>query len=297
MPLEKGDFRMSLLIGVDGGGTGCRVAIAEENGNVLARASAGPANIATNLQKSRDNFLGAIDEAFDTAGINRAEIANATAVLGLAGANLGDYAAQLLPTLPFARANIVSDAETTLVGAIGDQNGCIAAIGTGSVYGRRDENGFFQIGGWGFLLGDDGSGARLGCDFLHITILAYDGVAPSSLLTREILEQYDNNPSNIVEQAKKFTPGEFGRLAPRIIKAAALGDENAEGLLVHHTDIVRKSIDAVGFNPDQAFCMHGGLGQVYLARLPETYQKEAHAAKGNALDGAMTLAGLLLAKS
>lgn len=288
---------MKLLIGVDGGGTGCRVAVAEENGNFLARASAGPSNIATNLQKSRENFLGAIDEAFNTAGIDHADIANATAVLGLAGANLGDYAAQLLPTLPFTRATIVSDAETTLVGAIGDQNGCIAAIGTGSVYGRRDENGFSQIGGWGFLLGDDGSGARLGRDFLHLTLLAFDGVAPSTLLTREILAEYNDSPSNIVEQAKKFTPGEFGKLAPRIIKAAAEGDENAEGLLVHHTEIVRKSIDAIGFNPDQAFCMHGGLGQVYLARLPEVYQKEAHAAKGNALDGAMTLARLLSEKT
>jgi len=288
---------MDLLIGVDGGGTGCRVAIAQENGSILARASAGPANIATNLQKSRENFLEAIANAFDTAGIDRAEIANATAVLGLAGANLGDYAAQLQATLPFARADIVSDAETTLVGAIGDETGCIAAIGTGSVYGRRDAFGFSQIGGWGFLLGDDGSGARLGRDFLHLTLLAYDGVAPNSGLTREILHTYKNNPSEIVEQAKKFTPGDFGSLAPRIVKAAAEGDVNAETLLVRHTDIVKKSIDAIGFDPAQAFCMHGGLGPVYLARLPEPYQKAAHAAKGNALDGAMTLAGLLRAKS
>ena len=288
---------MSLLIGVDGGGTGCRVAVAQENGAVLARASAGAANIATNLANARENILGAISDAVDTAGVARAEIANATAVLGLAGANLGDYAAQLQATLPFARANIVTDAETTLVGAIGDQNGCIAAIGTGSVYGRRDAFGFSQIGGWGFLLGDDGSGARLGRDFMHLTLLAYDGVAPASALTRELLDTYNNNPSDIVEQAKKFTPGDFGKLAPRIVKAAAEGDQNAETLLARHTEIVKKSIDAVGFDPAYAFCMHGGLGPVYLARLPETYQKAAQPAKGNALDGAMTLARLLLAQA
>ena len=288
---------MSYLIGVDGGGTGCRVVVANEAGDVLGRAKGGPANIATNLTKSRENILGAVNDAFAVAGLDTAEIQSSTAVLGLAGSNLGDYRAQLEPTLPFARADIISDAETTLVGAIGEADGCIAAIGTGSVYGRRDEYGFTQLGGWGFLLGDDGSGARLGRDFLHLAILAYDGLQPHSPLTREILDEYNGSPRDLIELAMKFTPRDFGQFAPRIVKASKTGDENAEALMAKHTEIVRKSIDAIGFDPNKDFCMLGGLGPIYLDRLDDKYQNASHPPIGNALDGAVILAKQLLAKS
>jgi len=288
---------MGYLIGVDGGGTGCRVLVADENGTELGRAEGGAANIATNLKAARSNILAAVATAFDSAGLEQTHFKNSTAILGLAGANLGDYQAQLLSTLPFARAKIISDAETTLTGAIGEVEGCVAAIGTGSVYGRRDSTGFSQIGGWGFLLGDDGSGARLGRDLLHHAILAHDDVIPHSELTREILDEYDRSPSKLVESAKTFAPGEFGRFAPRIVAAAKKGDEIAESILAHHTEIVRLSIEAAGFDPAKAFCMLGGLGPIYLARLDPKYQQATQQRLGNALDGALTLAQKLLRES
>ncbi|HIP24396.1 MAG TPA: N-acetylglucosamine kinase, partial [Rhodobacteraceae bacterium] len=174
---------MGYSIGVDGGGTGCRVAVADSAGNVLARAEGGAANIATNFEIAHANILRTTSLAFANAGILKPETAETTAVLGLAGANLGDYSNRLLASLPFTRSHIVSDAETTLVGAIGEADGIIGAIGTGSVYGRREHGKFTQLGGWGFLLGDDGSGARLGRDMLHLTIKAFDGLTDHSPLT------------------------------------------------------------------------------------------------------------------
>ena len=287
---------MGFRIGVDGGGTGCRVAIADSAGQVLARAEGGAANIATNFETARANILRTVSLAFVNAGIPKPDMAEATAVLGLAGANLGDYSARLHASLPFGQANIISDAETTLVGAIGEADGVIGAIGTGSVYGRREQGVFTQLGGWGFLLGDDGSGARLGRDLLHLAILAHDGLAPHSSLTRDIIKEYQGSPLNIVEQAQAFSPKDFGQFAPRIVKAAAADDQNAESILAQHTKIVQKSIDAVGFAPDKAFCMLGGLGAVFLKRLPQPYQTAAHQPLGNALDGAVSLA-ISLAKT
>lgn len=281
---------MSYLIGVDGGGTGCRVAIADSDGNVLARAEGGAANIATNFEVARTNILRTIALAFVNAGVPMPETAETTAVLGLAGANLGDYSNQLLASLPFTNARIVSDAETTLVGAIGETDGIIGAIGTGSVYGQRENGVFTQLGGWGFMLGDDGSGARLGRDMLHRAILAYDNLIPHSPITRELIEEFGGSPLNIIEQAQSFTPKEFGHYAPRIVAAAKAGDENAEAILARHTEIVQQSLDAVGFTPAKAFCMLGGLGKIYLARLPENYQQAASTPLGNALDGAVSLA-------
>jgi glucosamine kinase len=290
MPVANIGDKMSYIIGVDGGGTGCRVAVADRAGQVRGQAKGGAANIATNLEAARANILGAVTQAFDDAGISRGEIAASTAVLGLAGANLGEFRPQLLATLPFTKADIISDAETTLVGAIGEADGIIGALGTGSVYGRRENGVFTQLGGWGFRLGDDGSGARLGRDMLHRAILAYDNIVPHSPFTRDIIEEYQGSPRFIIEQARNFSPRDFGHLAPRIVAATMAGDANAEAIMAQHTVIVRKSLDAIGFDPDKAFCMLGGLGTVFLARLPARYQQSAHTPLGNALDGAVTLA-------
>ncbi len=281
---------MGYIIGVDGGGTGCRVAVAERAGPVLGQATGGAANIATNLKAARANILAAVAQAFENAGIPQENTATATAVLGLAGANLGDFRNQLFASLPFANSNIISDAETTLVGAIGEADGIIGALGTGSVYGRRENGVFNQLGGWGFRLGDDGSGARLGRDMLHRAILAFDKIVPHSLLTREIIEEYQGSPRHLIEKARSFTPKDFGALAPRIVAAAKAGDENAEAIMAQHTEIVRKSLDAVGFETGKAFSMLGGLGPIFLERLPTCYQITSRAPLGNALDGALTLA-------
>ncbi len=288
---------MGYLIGVDGGGTGCRVAVTDMSGHVLGAAKGGAANIATNLSSARLNILAAIELAFDNAGIDRDEIKKSSAVLGLAGSNFGNYAADLTRNLPLKANHIVNDSHITLTGAIGDAEGCIAAIGTGSVFAARDSDGIHMLGGWGFLLGDDGSGAALGHDLLRRVILAADGVQQHSELTREILVQFDNRIESIIEAAAHFSPRDFGEFAPRIVAAAKENDLHGAALMAHHTNLVQASIDAAGFDPEKPFCMLGGLGPIYLKALPEKYQNAAHPPKGNALAGALSMAKQLFAKN
>ncbi|MGR3721759.1 BadF/BadG/BcrA/BcrD ATPase family protein [Abyssibius alkaniclasticus] len=281
---------MRYLLGVDGGGTGCRVAIADMHGAVLAECRGGAANIATNYTQARANIIAACAEAVAAAGLPEGALGQCHAVLGLAGSNLGDYAARLGADLPFAANEIVNDSIITLEGAIGGVEGCIAAIGTGSVFAARDAHGVHMLGGWGFLLGDDGSGARLGKDILHLTVLAHDGVRPHSPLTADLLAEFSNRPDVIVETAKTWSPGDFGKLAPRVVEAWRQGDAHATAVLGHHADLVQDSLDALGFSPDKAFCMLGGLGHVYLELLDPKYQAAAQPPKGNALSGAVALA-------
>lgn len=281
---------MSYLLGVDGGGTGCRVAVADMAGNILAKADGGPANIATDYTTARANIIAAAQGALANAQLPITALPECSAVLGLAGSNLGNYAARLHADLPFAANEIVNDSIITLEGAIGDVNGCIAAIGTGSVFAARDEAGLRMLGGWGFLLGDDGSGGRLGYDLLRLAIYVHDKMRADSPLTRAILDEFDNRPDVIVETAKTWTPGDFGKLAPRIVSAWRDGDANATALLTSHAQLVQDSIDAVGFAPDRAFCVLGGLGHVYLELLDPKYSAAALPPKGNALTGAVALA-------
>ncbi len=288
---------MSYLIGVDGGGTGCRVVVADMAGNVLAESNGGAANIATNLTSSKTNILGAVEKAFDKAGLKRAEIANCSAVLGLAGSNLDNHAADFNRELPFKHSQIVNDSRITLEGAIGASQGCIAAIGTGSVFACRDHQGVRMLGGWGFLLGDDGSGAALGLELFRRSILAADGIQPHSNLTRQFLSGFDNQIKNIVKAAAEYAPKDFAKYAPDIVAAAKADDVNGKLIMTRQVDLVAKSINATGFDPAKPFCMLGGLGLIYLKLLPQKYQQAAQPPDGDALFGALRMAIQLFAKA
>jgi glucosamine kinase len=157
---------MTLFLGVDGGGTGCRVILADDQGRALARATAGPANISSDPQTALGNILSATRTALAQAlgaGQVEAALPRIIAGLGLAGANAAGASAWLAQALPFARCRIETDAITAVKGALRGDDGIVAAIGTGSVFGVQRAARIRQIGGWGFALGDEGSGAVLGC--------------------------------------------------------------------------------------------------------------------------------------
>ncbi|HEU0222349.1 MAG TPA: BadF/BadG/BcrA/BcrD ATPase family protein, partial [Paracoccaceae bacterium] len=165
---------MHLYLGVDGGGTGCRAAVADAEGRVLGRGEAASANIWTDPEGARANILAAARAALDAAG--GGELTDLRAVLGLAGANLPEAVARFAEALPFARTRIESDALVALKGALGDEDGITAAIGTGSVFGLQRHGVLRMIGGWGFQLGDQGSGARMGRALYEAALLAHDGM-------------------------------------------------------------------------------------------------------------------------
>ena len=98
---------MQYLIGVDGGGSGCRVILTSIQGKTLAKAEGGPANIETSFKTARENIIDACKKAFKNAKISENNFNNSFAILGLAGSNLGNYAAQLSDKLPFARNKIL----------------------------------------------------------------------------------------------------------------------------------------------------------------------------------------------
>jgi glucosamine kinase len=140
-----------LFLGVDGGGTGCRVAICDAQGRILARAEAGPANIASAPEAALGNILSASDAVLAQLG-GDVPMSRLQAGLGLAGANAAGAGEWLGARLPFARAQIVTDAVTAVKGALGDQDGIVAAIGTGSVFAEQRAGRVRQIGGWGLAL-------------------------------------------------------------------------------------------------------------------------------------------------
>ena len=281
---------MKYFVGVDGGGSGCRVVLTSAKGTILSRASGGPANIETSFVTAKENIIESCKLALNLAKIPEEEISNCHAVLGLAGSNLGNYAKELTQELPFAKNLILNDGEITLEGAIGPSDGCIGALGTGSIFVGRKEGKVSLTGGWGFNLGDDGSGAKLGKELMRMSIKCHDGLEKHTKLTEKLLAEFQNDISKLVEKAKGFGPKDYAYYAPQIFSALSAGDQIAKKIVFEEVLNIEKSLLAAGFSPSKPFCLIGGLGKLFLPHLAEVFRKAVREPKGDALTGAISIA-------
>lgn len=279
---------MPHLLGIDGGGTRCRAAVADGAGAVLGEAVAGPANVWTDAEAARDSILDATRSALAQAGL-ATEPRDLVAVLGLAGANLPAAAARIAGLLPFARMRIETDALIALRGALGPGDGLAAMLGTGSVFGRQRAGRIDIVGGWGFQLGDQGSGARLGKALLERALLAHDGLAPPSPLLAEVISEA-GGPAELVIAMRDAGPARFAEYVPRLVAAAEGGDAGAGAILDAASRDVAGFLAALDPEGRLPVCFVGGLGETYAARLAPGLGPRLVAVAGTPLDGALALA-------
>lgn len=277
-------------IGIDGGGTSCRAAVADRKGTILATGKAGAANIMSDPETALANIVASARAALASAGLPSSAIENASAVLGVAGANVGPYGARIREALPFAASRVVTDSLIALCGALGDADGVVGTVGTGSVYGARREGTVREIGGWGAIVGDQASGARLGRDLLEAALLAHDGVHAASPATEEAMAEFDNNPERVVEFAHSAKPKDFGRFAPLVFEEAGRGDAVATSIVTAGARAIGASLDALLWPECRTICLLGGLGPLYRSWLSPRHQALIAQPQGDALQGATAFA-------
>lgn len=273
---------MSLFLGIDGGGTGCRAALADAEGTIIGRGDAGPANISIEVESACANILTAARQALQQAG--RDDLDGIGTVLGLAGANVTASARRLQAMLPFRRVRIVTDAVTAATGALGGVDGIVAALGTGSVFAVQSGGEMRQFGGRGFLLGDEGSGAVMGRSLLADALRAEDGFLPMSPLLQEVLDEL-GGIEGVISFGLHAKPAEFGRFAPRI---TAGGDPAAERIFAAAVAEIRAMIDSLQAGRNLPVVFLGGLAPHYTARLAGCWPLREP--QGTGVDGALALA-------
>ncbi len=283
-----------LAIGIDGGGTSCRAAVADRMGNVIGLGKAGPANILSDLENSLVNIVESARQALRDAGFGDETASTISAVVGVAGANVGDYGTRIEKALPFGDGRVVTDALISLQGALGDADGIVGAVGTGSVYNARREGKLHGIGGWGSIVGDQASGARLGRDLLERALLAYDKVRATSPLTEKIMAEYGNDPERVVEFAHTARPRDFARYAPTVFEAAEAGDAIAIEIVREAADAIDASLDALSWPECPTICLLGGLARPYHPWLADRHKTLLAEPKADALQGAVDLAVKLM---
>lgn len=278
------------FIGVDGGGTSCRAALATVEGTVIGEGRSGAANIMTDVDGAVVHIVEAASEACRSAGVDPDVLSSTHVVLGLAGANVEATVTAAQRQLPFQNSVIETDALIAAHGALADGDGAIAVLGTGSVFAQKRGESVRTIGGWGLILGDQGAGAALGRSLLREALLDYDRVRDGSALTQRALKDFQGDPRALSAFAHDAVPGQFARYAPLVFEHADQGDPVALRVLKQAAAEVDESLRVVLEGTDRHLCLLGGLGPLYEPWLADEHRKCVQPPVGDPLSGATKLA-------
>lgn len=195
-----------VLVGVDGGGSKTLALVATHEGQIIGRALAGPSNYhAVGFEAATTALESAIRAALEAAGCNPVGANIGSLCLGLAGmgrpedrASIKDWAAEAFPDTPVT---VVTDAQLVLAAGTPEGWGIALISGTGSLaYGEDSAGRNARAGGWGYLLGDEGSGYAIGLAALRAVARAADGRGPQTALTASLLAHWKlSQPQNLVQ--------------------------------------------------------------------------------------------------
>lgn len=226
------------LIGIDGGGTKTLALLADAEGQILARGSAGTANYhSVGARQACSALDAALADLFEASGLPPQPVR--ALVLGLAGVDRPEDRAvfeEWARGRQFAgRFLIANDAELVLAAGTPANWGVALICGTGSIsYGRDPIGRTARAGGWGYLLGDEGSGFAVGLAALHAVARAADGRGPATTLTGLVLEHWSlAAPAALFHRVyqEDAGPSVIAALAPLVEQAATGGDSVAEAIL------------------------------------------------------------------
>ncbi len=226
------------VMGIDGGGTKTIGVLMEDSGKVLART----VGESSNFQVVGGEKLGQVikrifDDLRKAAGVTVQSIDHLFA--GLAGAGRpADRSAisEVLTTLRLAESYTVdSDAAAALGGAFAGGPGVILISGTGSICFGKDETGnLVRCSGWGYLLGDEGSGYFIGQQAIIAALKDLDGRGEQTSLRKVIEKKYDLASIDLIISqiySGKIDRTEIAGIAPLVFEQAEIGDAVAQNII------------------------------------------------------------------
>jgi glucosamine kinase len=198
---------------------------------------------------------------------------------------------------------VATDIEIALAAAFDEAPGIVVGAGTGSVAVGRDRAGKrHRIGGYGWQMGDEGSGYAIGRAALGAVSRAVDGRSPRTALSDRVLEvTRSENFDALVRWAAGASPAEVAALAPHVLDVAAHGDPLAQGIADYAarelTQLAVCLVPMMDVQPPVGVALTGGLlsadgplRRSVLARLREDPNLAPIEARVDAVDGAIRLA-------
>jgi glucosamine kinase len=279
------------FIGVDGGGTSCRARIEDAEGRLLGEGAAGPAATRIGMDRSMQAVRTASEAAAIDAGLLPTALGYTSAGVGLAGIDRkGAREALLSFPHPFRRVVYASDANVACLGAHRGRDGGIVVVGTGSVGFARVNGRELRIGGYGFPISDEGSGADLGLQAVRLALRAHDGRARPTPFSLEVMQRLGPDVFTLVAWAELATATEYASLAPVALSYAEAGDPFAEEIVAEgarHVGVLIRSLVEFGA---PRISLLGGLSSRLVQWLSPDVLNFLSPPEGDAVAGALILA-------
>ena len=219
-PPSRSDLRF--LIGVDGGGTGTRLRLTDRDGSLLAQGESGPSALGQGVEQAWRHIQQALQQASAQAGLGPLNPAECAIGLGLSGSSIAAQAEAFIAGQPgFATLVLDSDGFTTVLGAHGGKPGAVIAAGTGSVgEALRRDGSRVRVGGWGWIIGDEGSGAWLGQQAMRHAHQALDGRAVAGDLAQAIWHEAGDGRESLLAWCACAGQQAYAGLAPLVFEHA-----------------------------------------------------------------------------
>jgi N-acetylglucosamine kinase len=223
------------VLGLDAGGTKTVCLLAREDGTILAEARRGGANLQAAGELEVEKVLhDVMNEA-----MNDRDVVPAAICLGIAGVDRPDDQAVVRGIMKRigskARVLVVNDALVALEAGVPGEPGVVVISGTGSIsYGRNARGEAARSGGWGYVLGDEGSGYWIGRAALRAVLRESDRRGPATALSALLLDHFGvaRAPELIHEvYHTNLKPAAIGALAQCVQAAFSGGDAVAIGIL------------------------------------------------------------------
>ncbi|HUB51528.1 MAG TPA: BadF/BadG/BcrA/BcrD ATPase family protein [Terracidiphilus sp.] len=227
---------MSLVLGIDGGGTRTRASIvdtASANGkHVIAFAESGSIKrLRVGALMAEENLRALLAEVYAQSGAGAVRAAS----VGVASATMPgipEWITAILREFRIEKSEVVGDEVIALDAAFEGGPGILQIAGTGSnTIGRSPDGSRECAGGWSSRLGDEGSGYWIGLHAIRRALKAYDREEPSQVLER-VGEIWGTTTIEALVNLGDSTPGpDFAALAPAISELADTGDAVAINVL------------------------------------------------------------------
>ncbi len=213
------------FLGIDGGGTKTAFMLADASGSVIRTLTLGECNPASSgIENAVELLLRGFGSV--TAGLNAAQVSVHAGIAGISVGNAAQTVREALERTGAARVSVSNDAINIVSAGLGDGDGVVAILGTGSVIiSRRGKE--RQIGGHGHLIGDALSGSEIGRACLEAVLAEIDGWGAPTALTRALGRDGKALVKRLYAEGKKYAAS----LAPLAFACAADGDGIAREII------------------------------------------------------------------
>lgn len=225
--------RFDLVIGLDGGGSRTRVRLANLRGETLGEGNAGTSNpYARGFHAAESEIIQAVSAAFAQAGLESQKVF--AACFGLGGADRPEDRETLNAwgkSVLAERVKTTGDGEIVLAAGTTENWGVALIAGTGSsAWARARDGRMVRAGGWGYLIGDEGSAFDLVRRALQAVVQAADGRGMQTALREAMLGAMNlREPMQLIGRVYRpeARPADLAELAPVVLATAEAGDETA----------------------------------------------------------------------